>query len=78
MTLRKTIEVVTKLADQGSEQRDYPDIGDILARKARGRRELARLSFGEKLDILEKLREQVAPIVRARRLRHPQKPSGTD
>ena len=56
-------------------QRDYPDIGDILARKAKGRLELARLGFGDKLDILEKLREQVAPIVRARRRRHAQKSS---
>jgi hypothetical protein len=48
---------------------EYPDIGDILARKARGRLELARLSFGEKLEILEKLREQVAPIIEARRSR---------
>jgi len=47
----------------------YPDIGDILARKARGRLERARLSFGEKLDVLEKLRSDVAPIVRARQVR---------
>ena len=58
-----------------SNQRDYPDIGDILARKARGRRELARVSFGDKLDILDKLRERVAPIVQARRMRHPPKDS---
>jgi hypothetical protein len=60
-----------------SQRRDYPDIGDILARKAIGRQELARLSFGDKLDILEKLREQVAPIVRAQRLSRPQKTSRT-
>lgn len=35
----------------------YPDIADILARKERGRAELARLSFEEKLDILDRLRE---------------------
>ena len=55
-----------------SDQRHYPDISDILVRKAQGRRELARLSFGDKLDMLEKLRDRVAPIVQARRLRHPQ------
>jgi hypothetical protein len=31
----------------------YPDISDILARKAEGRRMRARLSFGEKLKLLE-------------------------
>jgi hypothetical protein len=34
----------------------YPDISDILARKARGRRQMASLSFTEKLEILESLR----------------------
>jgi hypothetical protein len=47
----------------------FPDITDILARKARGRQERARLSFGEKLDILDRMRERVAPIVRARQMR---------
>jgi hypothetical protein len=41
----------------------------ILARKARGRRQLAALSFGEKLDLLDALRERVEPIRRARDLR---------
>jgi len=50
-------------------RQSYPDISDILAQKARGRQERAALSFGEKLEILDKLREQVAPIVRARQLR---------
>lgn len=47
----------------------YPDISDILARKAEGRRQRAALSFAEKLDLLDALRERVAPIVRARELR---------
>ena len=46
----------------------YPDISDILARKARGRRQLAALSFGEKLSILDALRERVEPIRRAREI----------
>jgi hypothetical protein len=54
----------------------YPDNAEILARKAEGRRELARASFAEKLAILERLRERVAPIARAREARragkHPQ------
>jgi len=52
-----------------STRKEFPDIGDIIAQKARGRQERVALSFGEKLDILDKLREQVAPIVRTRRLR---------
>jgi hypothetical protein len=47
----------------------YPDISDIIAQKARGRRERALLSFAEKLDILDKLREELEPIVRARQAR---------
>jgi hypothetical protein len=47
----------------------YPDISDILARKAAGRRRRAALSFAEKLDILDALRERIAPIVHARKLR---------
>jgi hypothetical protein len=49
--------------------RQYPDISDILAQKARGRLERSRLSFTEKLDILEKLRNQVKPIIQTRRKR---------
>lgn len=49
--------------------RQYPDISDILTRKASGRRERALLSFGEKLEILDRLRDDVAPIVAAREAR---------
>lgn len=49
--------------------KQYPDITDILARKASGRRKRARLSFGEKLEILDRLRDDVAPIVAAREAR---------
>jgi len=52
-----------------SSQNQYPDITAILAQKAQRRRERASLSFAEKLAILEKLREDVAPIVQARRER---------
>ncbi len=45
----------------------YPDISDIIARKAAGRRQLAALSFGEKLAILDALRERAEPMRRARR-----------
>lgn len=49
-----------------SNDRKYPDMSDILARKAEGRKKLAALSFGEKLEILEQMRARVAPIRKAR------------
>jgi len=50
-------------------QSRYPDISDILALKASGRRQLAALSFAEKLSILDALKERVKPIVQARNAR---------
>jgi hypothetical protein len=47
----------------------YPDISDILARKASGRRQRGALSFGEKLAILDALKERVEPIIQARKIR---------
>jgi hypothetical protein len=47
----------------------YPDNSAIHARKTRGRRERAALSFAEKLDALDALRDRVEPIVRARKVR---------
>ncbi len=52
----------------GAEPR-YPDLTEILARKASARRQRASLSFAEKLDILDALRARVEPIVRAREVR---------
>lgn len=51
----------------------YPDITDILAAKAAGRRQRAKLSFAEKLRIVDALRERVKPIVEARKFRKKQK-----
>lgn len=51
----------------------YPDVSDILARKAEGRRELARRSFGEKIAAMEVLRERLAPLKRAREERQARK-----
>jgi len=50
-------------------KKNYPDISDILARKAEGRRQRAKLSFVEKLDALDALRARVEPIVRGREAR---------
>jgi hypothetical protein len=47
----------------------YPDISDILARKAAGQRQRSGLSFAEKLDILDSLKERVRPLVQARKVR---------
>jgi len=47
----------------------YPDISDILARKAEGRRELASRSFAEKVGMLEVMRESVEPTRKAREAR---------
>jgi hypothetical protein len=47
----------------------YPDISDILKAKAERRRDIARRSFGEKIAMMEALRERVAPFKRAREKR---------
>jgi len=57
----------------------YPDISDILKAKAERRRDIARRSFGEKIAMMEALRERVAPFKRAREQRRAAKrvhPSG--
>jgi hypothetical protein len=51
----------------------YPDISDILQRKAEGRRDLARRSFGEKIAAMEALRERLAPFKRLREARRAEK-----
>lgn len=45
---------------------NYPDISDLLQRKAAGRRAAARLSFGEKVMLVERLRTNLAPFKQAR------------
>ncbi len=50
-------------------RKQYPDNSDIFARKAEGRKQRAQLTFAEKLDAVDALRERVAPIVRAREAR---------
>jgi hypothetical protein len=49
-----------------SNDNRYPDISDLLVRKAEGRRSLAALSFGQKLEKLEEMRGRLEPIRRAR------------
>jgi hypothetical protein len=53
-----------------SDQRlRFPDISDILARKAAGRIHNASIGFGAKLDILEALKERASPFIKARKAR---------
>jgi hypothetical protein len=47
----------------------YPDISDILKAKAEGRRDISRRTFGEKIAMMEALRERLAPFKRAREKR---------
>ncbi len=42
---------------------------DVIARKTKARRELARLPFGKKVRIVEAMRERLAPV-NAVRVRH--------
>jgi hypothetical protein len=49
-----------------SKPEAYRDVSDILARKEEGRRNLARLSFGEKIALVEALRERLEPLRLAR------------
>jgi len=51
------------------DKNKFPDISDILARKAEGRRKNARLTLGEKIAMMEALRERVEPMKRAREAR---------
>jgi hypothetical protein len=51
------------------EKAAFPDISDILASKAEGRREIARRSFGEKIAMMEALRERLEPFKRLREAR---------
>jgi len=44
----------------------YPDISDILARKAEARKERAKLSFAEKIAIIERMRERDGPFRKVR------------
>jgi hypothetical protein len=52
----------------------YPDLADIFARKAAARRIRAQRSFGEKIVMIEALRERLAPLKRAREARSAARP----
>jgi hypothetical protein len=58
------------------QQTPYPDVSDIIARKVEGRREAARRSFGEKIAIVEALRERLAPLKQIREARRAAQSAG--
>lgn len=47
----------------------YPDLSELHARKEQGRREAARRTLGEKIAIVEAMRERLAPLKFARQAR---------
>ena len=49
-----------------SGHRVYPDISDILQRKAEGRKEVAARGFGERIAMVEIMRERLEPLKRMR------------
>lgn len=63
---------------KGSAKPAYPDISDIFERKAEARKERAGLSYGEKIAIVEALRERIAPLRHARAQREAVGSSGGD
>ena len=47
----------------------YPDISDLLAQKAAARKVRSKLSFGEKIERMERLHENLAPFKALREAR---------
>lgn len=45
-----------------AKQNTYPDVSDLLARKAEGRRVLASKSYGEKIKILNDMRRRAKAL----------------
>ena len=48
----------------------YPDLTDIFAQKAAARRARAHRTFGDKIAMIEQLRERLAPLRHVRERRH--------
>jgi hypothetical protein len=47
----------------------YPDLSDLLLQKAEMRQRRAKRSFEEKIEVIERLREQLKPFKEARETR---------
>jgi hypothetical protein len=52
-----------------SDAKKYPDISDLIARKEVGRLNIKRLSFGQKIELMEELRHRLAPFRALRQAR---------
>ena len=57
------------MSDDEAKSAAECELATVLARKAQGRREIARRSFGEKIAMMEALRERLAPFKRERERR---------
>ena len=60
-----------------SETRKYPDISDLIARKEKGRAEIRKLSFGEKIELIERMKAGLAPFKALREARKLAQNSGS-
>ena len=56
----------------------FPDISDVLERKAEIRRHRAKRSFQEKVEAMEALRERLKPFKEARERRKTERQRKTD
>lgn len=61
-----------------SQMDGYPDISDILRRKAEGRKEIAARSFGQKIAMVEAMRERLEPLKRLREKREAERRRGKE
>ena len=57
------------MIDDAAKSAAERELASVLARKAQGRREIARRSFGEKIAMMEALRKRLAPFKRERERR---------
>ncbi len=82
MSMRQTIAVISQMEADGVQRTEamktnaktYPDISDILERKAAGRVDLHARSFAEKLDALDALRDRAGPLRAAKAARSEREP----
>ena len=54
------------MSDDDAKSAIGREFAAVLARKSEGRREISRRSFGEKIAMMEALRERLAPLKRER------------
>lgn len=57
------------MSDDDAKSAIGRELAAVLARKVEERREIARRSFGEKIAMMESLRERLAPLKRERERR---------